>query len=84
MKDVTKLTLSICSPQQYMRIRKPQVPDMSQAGMSQMTQTNWKFVETLLKECKAKVVQIKRNKSHVLFDRTRNQANNYQIHFGIK
>ncbi|XP_059154011.1 DENN domain-containing protein 5B-like isoform X2 [Physella acuta] len=36
---------------QYMRIRKPQLPDMSQAGMAQ---TNWKFVETLLKECKTK------------------------------
>lgn len=36
---------------QYMRIRKPQLPDMSQAGMAQ---ANWKFVETLLKECKTK------------------------------
>ncbi|KAK3766868.1 hypothetical protein RRG08_052011 [Elysia crispata] len=37
---------------QYMRLRKPQVPDMSQT--SSIAQTNWKFVETLLKECKTK------------------------------
>ncbi|XP_013061457.1 DENN domain-containing protein 5A-like isoform X2 [Biomphalaria glabrata] len=37
--------------EQYLRIRKPQLPDMSQAGTAQ---TNWKFVETLLKECKTK------------------------------
>ncbi|BFZ25149.1 hypothetical protein BsWGS_28188 [Bradybaena similaris] len=40
--------------EQYLRLRKPQVPDVSQAGMAQMTQANWKFVETLLKECKTK------------------------------
>lgn len=47
--------LKFVCPQQYLRLRKPRVPDMSHAGMSQMTQTNWKFVETLLKECKTKV-----------------------------
>ena len=33
-------------------MRQPQLSDMSAAGM---VQTNWKFVETLLKECKTKV-----------------------------
>ena len=33
-------------------MRQPQLSDMSAAGMMQ---TNWKFVETLLKECKTKV-----------------------------
>ncbi|KAK7476297.1 hypothetical protein BaRGS_00032490, partial [Batillaria attramentaria] len=33
------------------QVRQPQLSDMSAAGM---VQTNWKFVETLLKECKVK------------------------------
>ncbi|XP_070189297.1 DENN domain-containing protein 5B-like isoform X2 [Littorina saxatilis] len=33
------------------QMRQPQLSDMSAAGM---VQTNWKFVETLLKECKTK------------------------------
>ncbi|XP_005108265.1 DENN domain-containing protein 5B isoform X2 [Aplysia californica] len=37
--------------EQYKRVRQPQISDMSAAGVAQ---TNWKFVETLLKECKIK------------------------------
>ena len=34
-------------------LRQPKLSDMSAQGM---VQTNWKFVETLLKECKTKVL----------------------------
>ncbi|GFR82162.1 DENN domain-containing protein 5A [Elysia marginata] len=51
-KEHLQANIETDAQEQYMRLRKPQVPDMSQT--SSIAQTNWKFVETLLKECKTK------------------------------
>ena len=36
-------------------VHQPKFSDMASGGMAQ---TNWKFVETLLKECKTKVITL--------------------------